>query len=145
MSHFVRSDGHLTDAALSALVDSEDGVLDESAESHLNECELCLGRVGTLTETLTRLDGDLGRAPLARPTLPWRLIAAGGLVGAVGVALSFGDRASLPSLHTLGSSLAWLRHVHGVTTQPWLVGGCVAMTVICAAIAHKFSTNMRTQ
>jgi hypothetical protein len=147
MSHFIRSDGHLTDAALGALADKEDRVLDTSAETHLNTCDACLGRLGALSEQMTSLELELERA-LPQTTVvavPWRLVIFGGVAGALGVTLSLGDRLPQANLHWLRPSLALLKQCYGLTSQPWFLGSCVALTVVCAAIAHKFSTMTRSQ
>jgi hypothetical protein len=54
-----RPDGHVSDWALSALVDGEADLVPEDASTHLDTCEHCLDRLGAVAHSAFALGEDL--------------------------------------------------------------------------------------
>jgi hypothetical protein len=109
--------GHLSDEALSAYVDGQMAILPAAALSHVEGCDGCTGRLGTLSLAAWALEGAVREAvvpavvatttPSSPPSVafrppPWWAVAA---------ALALAALTSLPSL---GSLVQWCRTAFAV-------------------------------
>jgi hypothetical protein len=110
-----QTDGHLTEAALTALTDGEDELLTVRALSHVGTCEACAERMGELALLSVEVNDALGANPGLLPaTQPVRRALP---MGAVLVALALAVIGAVPSLLV---APGWLAELPGalVRTAP---------------------------
>lgn len=132
MSHFIRSDGHVTDVALSALADKEERVLDDAALAHLTACSLCLERLGLQASAQVQLEAQLVALSPAHGRMPWRLMAASTVMLAAGLLLAGTER--IPSVHVLASLVVRVNRVYSATMGPGVLLACGALALACGAV-----------
>jgi hypothetical protein len=115
-------DGHLSELALSVLVDGEAALLPTDAASHAQLCADCGKRLGALAQLSLEIDGALSHAPVAlarTATHPqasgWQRWPAHAPVKEIGLGLVLALLGQLPTL--LGLSPAGIRHSIKATLQ----------------------------
>jgi fermentation-respiration switch protein FrsA (DUF1100 family) len=114
---WLRGDGHLTDEALTLLIDAEaslDAPALSALSTHLDDCGSCQARWGDLARASTALDDALktGLTPEARATLeleaqspppaPWKWMMLVALLGALSTTASL--RSTAPRLPEVAKS-----------------------------------------
>ena len=138
------SEGHLSEIALSTLADGEDAALAPTSLAHVDECEVCQGRLADAILEHTRVADAMvavgARVPAPVRT-PWAWIA-GAAVFALGLrgaelvdAMGRGGVVQHVRHARRASSLVW----RGLLAQSsWMVGlCCIAVAVVLVtALAH---------
>lgn len=103
-------DGHLSDAALVALADGQDALLDADARAHAETCEACAGKLADLALESVAVGAALaGAAAAERAEVRFPTIA-------VAVAVALGALGALPSLLEGRWSAAVLDAPHWIAT-----------------------------
>lgn len=125
-------DGHLSDAALTALTDGQDEILPQNALDHVGSCDACAERMGDLALLAIQVHDALAARPeLALQPEPAR---AQFPVGAMLVALAIAVIGAVP---TLLSAPGWLAELPGalVRNAPIMLRATVALVRAVSAEA----------